>query len=184
MHSMDVATPYSVTEVSRLLQESLAPLDWAVARTATAAVHAAPTAAAASFQEGAWSMAMNLAHLAVYDARLANPVLEALLAGKDGRGAVASSGEGGFLRECQALSAQPLEAILASLRVARQQQVRLVEQFSAEQFNRPQTPLWGQRYGAPLHSPGWVATKSWQHTYEHGNAVLRIALFTPLAPAT
>src|SRR5215204_2937487 len=182
MQTTPATTSYSVEEVCRLLEESLNAIEWALSRTSPPQFHATPKGAAAAFQEGAWSMAMNVAHLAVYDERLAIPVLEGLLAGGDGLGAASTPREDAFQRECEALSEEPREAILARLRAARQRQVALVRRFSDEQFNTLRTPLWGKYYGAPLHASGWVAAKSWQHTYEHTNALLRIALFSRPAP--
>jgi hypothetical protein len=74
-----------------------------------------------------------------------------------------------------------MAAIMARLRPARARQIEIVESFDRERFNEPLTPLWSGsgRYGGPLHPPGWVATKTFQHTWEHGNAVLRVALFAP-----
>lgn len=37
--------------------------------------------------------------------------------------------------------------------------------------------LWSERL---RHSAGWVAAKTFQHTWEHGNFLLRVALFSPL----
>ena len=39
--------------------------------------------------------------------------------------------------------------------------------------------LWSNRNGGEALAMSWVATKTFQHTWEHGNAILRVALFTP-----
>jgi hypothetical protein len=39
------------------------------------------------------------------------------------------------------------------------------------------TPLFTR--GETMRAPGWIATKTFQHTWEHGNALLRLALYAP-----
>lgn len=49
---------------------------------------------------------------------------------------------------------------------------------SEARFNLP-APVWREVPGnraVPVHSPGWVLTKTIQHTREHGNTIIRIAL--------
>ncbi|MHB8576236.1 MAG: DinB family protein [Dehalococcoidia bacterium] len=177
MEPLAEARSFSRAELVGLLVESQHMLDWAVARTPAAAYYQTPTAGAAAFQEGAWSLAANLAHLALYEERLAVPLLIDLLAGGDGCREVMTPRE--YWPEADALSTEPVSDILERVRKGRQQQVALVEAFSAERLNTRVVPLFGPRFGAPLHSPAWVAAKSVQHTYEHGNAIFRIALFSP-----
>jgi hypothetical protein len=62
---------------------------------------------------------------------------------------------------------------MARLGAARQRQVEIALTFSDERFNIPSTPGWRQRAGTEFKSPGWVLNKTFQHTWEHGNAVLR-----------
>jgi hypothetical protein len=135
-----------------------------------------------------WSVAMNLAHLAVYEEAIANPVLDALAAGGDGVGSVKSADEGWFLQDALAMARAPTGQLMDRLRAARLRHIELVEGFDPERFNTPVTPLWsasrgpGGKHGwdgALLQPPGWVAAKTFQHTWEHGNAILRMALFAP-----
>jgi hypothetical protein len=129
--------------------------------------------------DGAWSVAMNLAHMTVYEEALAAPVVEAIVAGGDGEGVIPSADEGWLLRGAGAIAGQPLDALAARLRVARERQIRAIESCSPAAFNQPATPLWSGRNGGRPLSVGWVVTKTLQHTWEHGNSIMRVALFTP-----
>ncbi len=113
----------------------------------------------------------------MYDERLAVPVVASLASGGDGLGVVPSYGEDWLTEGARQLSAAPLEQIMAQLRAARRRQIELATTFTAEHFNRPLTPAWHDRGGTTRKSPGWVLNKTVQHTWEHGNAILRIALF-------
>src|SRR5262245_37925029 len=86
--------PLDRAEAERQLGDSLALLERFVGGARAAADHPAVAS-----RTDRWGVAMNLAHLAVYEERVAAPVLEALADGGDGRGAVASAGEGWLNRE-------------------------------------------------------------------------------------
>jgi len=132
------------------------------------------------YAPGEWNVAMNLAHLVVYEERIAVPVLEALVTGSDGVGATPSSREDWFFNDAVALSRDEVGVMVERLRKARVRQIEIVEAYDAERFNGAVTPLWSSgRHGAAPHSAGWVATKTFQHTWEHGNAILRLVLFAP-----
>ena len=122
---------------------------------------------------------MNVAHLTVYEEAIATPVLAALADGEDGVGATRSEIETWFLPQAQALAAEPMETILTRLRKARQSAIDVVERFDEARWNQGVTPLWTRSVPGLLRSPAWVATKTIQHTWEHGNAVLQMALFAP-----
>jgi len=123
---------------------------------------------------------MNLAHLVVYEERIAVPVLEALATGADGVSATPSSREDWFLNDAVALSKDEVGVMVARLRKARVRQIDIVESYDPDRFNAPATPLWSSGiHGTPPHSAGWVATKTFQHTWEHGSAILRLVLFAP-----
>ncbi len=167
---------FDPNETAQRLSESLATIEWAVSAIPPRFTHELPD----FYPEGEWGVAMNLAHLVVYEEEIANPVLAALAAGGDGVGSVRSAMEGWFLNDALAIAGEPIDALLGRLKAARGRQIEMVESFAAERFNAPMTPLWASgRHGTPPHSAGWVATKTFQHTWEHGNAVLRMALFAP-----
>lgn len=127
-----------------------------------------------------WSVAMNLAHLVIYDESIASPILESMAAGEDGTTLVRSTVESWFHDEVVALSREPVETLLSRLETSRSRQAEYIAGFSEVDFNRRWTPAFATgRHGNPPHSPAFVATKTFQHTWEHGNAVLRAALFSP-----
>jgi hypothetical protein len=169
------AIEFGVEETARRLRDSLATLEWAVANVPARWTHALPD----YVDPAEWTVARILAHVAVYEESAAAPVLEEMAAGRDGS-AVKFSGEGS-LAEAEALAREPLDVIMARLRAARQRQIAAVTSFNHERINAPLTPLWSGsgRHGGPLQPAGWVATKTFQHTWEHGNTVLRVALFAP-----
>ena len=167
---------FTVKETADRLRDSLATVEWAVSLLTERWSHDLPD----HYEPDAWGAAMNVAHLAVYEDVLATPLLASLAAGGDGTDAAASASE--RTAEAFAIADQPLPVLLERLRDARKRQIRIVEGYDPERFNVPVAPHWGRlypRYGSRLHSAAWVATKTFQHTWEHGNAILRLALFSP-----
>jgi len=118
---------------------------------------------------------MNLAHLTIYEESMALRVLRSFEPGFDPAGERRGGDESWFYNDALALSAGPIEAMLSRLRSARRQQIDLVESLGETRLNSGVTPLWPE----PEHTAGWVATKTFQHTWEHGNAILQVALFAP-----
>jgi hypothetical protein len=166
---------FTVADVARRLRDSLADIEFGVSLVPAEWTHVFPPPPA-----DAWSVAMNLAHLVVYEEELGNPILSSLARGGDGTDAVRPNMPAWWEPDAKALSGEPLDALLSRLRAARSRHVDLVESFDDTSFNTAVCPVFGARWreGA-LHSPGWIASKTWQHTWEHGNAVLRVALFAP-----
>ncbi len=167
---------FDVGETAKRLRGSLETVEWALSMVPVKYTHSLPD----FYPPEDWTVAMNVAHLTIYDERIAIPLLKSLAAGGDGVGVVKSLGESWFYDDAKALSVEPLSVLGPRLRSARGDQAAVVESFSDDSFNARVTPLWATgRHGNPPHSPGWIATKSFQHTWEHGNAVLRMALFAP-----
>lgn len=167
---------FTIEETASGLRESLATVEWAVSLLPPRWSHDLPD----HYEADAWGAAMNVAHLAVYEEALAAPLIASLAAGGDGTDAAASAAE--RTAEAFAIADQPLRVLLQRLRSARQRQIKIVEEYDPKRFNVPLAPHWGRlypRYGSRLHSAAWVATKTFQHTWEHGNAILRLALFAP-----
>jgi hypothetical protein len=77
------------------------------------------------------------------------------------------------------LAAEPVETLVARLHAVRDRQIAIIESTPAEIFNEPKTMLWSDRNVGKPRALSWVATKTFQHTWEHGNAILRAALFAP-----
>jgi len=150
-------------------------VQWAVAQVPERWTHAIPD----YYPEDAWSVARNLAHMAVYEEGIAAPMLRDLAVGGDGAAAMRSPREE-FLTGATELSREPVEDIQHRLSVCRGEQIAIIGGYDEERFNAPATSAWASgQHGTPPHSAGWVATKTFQHTWEHGNAILRMALFAP-----
>ena len=148
---------------------------------ATTLVPDAYTRTLASFLPAdSWTVAMNIAHLIVYDESIAIPILASLVAGDDGTTLVRTDNEGWFYGDAVALSSEPMSALLARAGAAREKQIAIVESFAEDDWNRRWSPLFGSGlHGNAPHSPAWIANKTFQHTWEHGNAVFRAMLFSP-----
>jgi len=170
---------FSVTETSKMLQESLQLLEWIVARVPAAWHHRLPDGIVRGLRGDERSVANHIAHLTLYEVRLANPVLSELARGRDGSAVAKSGSISWLLPETLELSVSPIKEIMSKLQQARAEHIEIVNSFDDELFNRPMTRLWGTGDGSKLESPGWVAIKTAQHTGEHANSVFRFTLFAP-----
>lgn len=70
-----------------------------------------------------------------------------------------------------------VDALLATLRAVRAEQLALLERIPAAAWGEPRDTLWGTT------SLRWVLTKTYQHTCEHTHDVLRLVLFWVRRPA-
>lgn len=170
---------FTVDETVRQLEETLTMIEWIAARVPEAWQHRAPEGAVRGLKGDERTVAFHLAHLTLYETKLAIPVLDDLSKGGDGRGAVPSAHVSWFRPDVEQLSLAPVADILAQLRSARARHVEIVRRFDDEAFNRPATSLWGTGDGQKLESAGWVAVKTVQHTGEHANSLFRFTLFAP-----
>ncbi len=164
-------TTYRLHDAVRRLRDSLTDLEFGLEQAPERWHHALPPEVAPD----AWTVAMNLAHLTIYEENVALLLLRSFEPGFKPAGQRQGGDEAWFYNEALALSAEPIEPALARLRTARQQQIELAESLGEARLNSGVTPLWPD----PQHTAGWVATKTFQHTWEHGNAILRVALFSP-----
>lgn len=64
-----------------------------------------------------------------------------------------------------------LETLTTAFRLVRQQQIQLIDQLVSVDWDTPCATIWGQK---PL---SMVVTKTFQHTYEHGDTLLRMGLW-------
>jgi hypothetical protein len=162
-------------ETVRQLEESLRVLELAVARTGERWHRPPPLE---GLPADFWGVARQLAHLAVYEERIAAPCLEALADGGDASDAIRPGATPDWEeREAAELSAEPVGDILDRLRAARGRQVAAVQRMSEERFATPATRHWRRVQATELKSPAWVAGKTIQHTWEHGTSVMQIELF-------
>lgn len=170
---------YEVAESMQMLEQSRDVLAWVVARIPSDWHHRSPGGIVRGLPKDAWSIAMNIAHLALYEDKIANPILYDLSTRGDGTGAVQSTHMSWFWRDVLSLTEQPLEEIMERFFVTRSRQIQIVRTFDSIRFNAPATFLWGTGDGTQLESAGWVTAKTVQHTGEHTNSVFRVMLFAP-----
>lgn len=174
------ANLFDRASILRRHTESLATLEWAVSLIPEEWTHRSPSDTKMSQEEGAWSVAMNLAHLTLYTERLPISVLASLLEGGDGVSGSWFGEPSPYEPDAVALAATPVGAIMERLKSAHASEQALSLGFSADAWTRPQTAAWGSSgIGPRLHSPARVVAKSVQHSWEHGNSILRVALFLP-----
>jgi hypothetical protein len=113
---------------------------------------------------GEWSAARHVFHMVYYDQNFALPGMQQWLGGP---GVVTHE-----LDEGAAWSnAQDVERLLMDFREARSAQIALLSRFDDKLWNETRETIWGPK------TLLWVVSKTFQHTCEHTDGVLRIALF-------
>jgi hypothetical protein len=170
------ALTFETEEVVEALRGSLATLERATRVLPPQWINALPE----GYPADSWTVTMNLAHMALYEERVAVPMLESLAEGNDGTDRVQSVAE--IYPDAVLLAEEPMDQLMRRLRAARERQIGIVAALDPQRLNAPATEHWGKfypNYGARAHSAGWVAMKTFQHTWDHGNAILRMALFAP-----
>ena len=116
---------------------------------------------------GTWQPARHVWHVTEYERCLALPSMQLWLN-------VPMSTEDDWpdddnaWAKVQELGAQEL---LSEFRRVRQEQIDLLDQLTGMDWNAPRETLWGLK---PL---SMVVTKTFQHTYEHGDTLLRMGLW-------
>jgi hypothetical protein len=155
------------------LERSLADVLYAVEMTPPEWLYRSPWR-----DPSTWSVAQNLAHMAVYEEQVAAPILEALAAGTDATASVASVLESDYDDRWEQLATEPIGVIAGRLRAARLRQVQAIAAMPEDRFHLPATTLWAE-VKPGIHSAAWVAAKTFQHTWDHGNAILQVVLFAP-----
>ncbi|MCL4543130.1 MAG: DinB family protein [Chloroflexi bacterium] len=116
---------------------------------------------------GEWSAAHHLAHLVRYEQKVVVPSMRQWLGG-----GMPDVGEGG---DDAAIS--DVVHLQAEFRAVRTDQLALLPEFGGALWKERRRTVWGD---VPLR---WVVGKTLQHTYDHGNTILRMTLFPrPLPP--
>lgn len=114
-----------------------------------------------------WPVARLVYHVVCYEQRLALPSMHQWLGGP--------KPEVGTLEEDQVVEnrlwndgqGHDIAQLLADFRTVRAAQLALLDQFSAQCWQEERDALWGGR------SLQWVVTKTYQHTLEHTDEILR-----------
>jgi hypothetical protein len=125
-------------ETAKRLRDSLATIEWAASLVPMEWSHALPD----FYAKDEWTVAMNVAHLVVYDEEVALPVLRSLAEGGDGTGATRENLRAWFEPDATALASSALSELLARLRAVRVAQADIVDAFDEALWNEPVCPLW------------------------------------------
>lgn len=171
---------FTVNETSEMLMDSLKLLEWVVGRVPEEWHHKLPNGDVRGLRGDGRSVANHIAHLVLYEQKLANPVLKELAEGRDGTAVAKSGSISWLLPETLELSKLSIEELLLGLREVRAEHINIVQGFNEDLFNHPITQLWSTgNDGQRCEAPGWVAIKTAQHTGEHTNSIFRFVLFAP-----
>jgi hypothetical protein len=116
---------------------------------------------------GTWPAARHVWHVTGYERCLVLPAMQAWLEGAP------STALDWLDEDADWDSAQPLsmECLLDDFHSIRREQVALLEPLAAADWTAPRPTVWGDK------SLAWIVTKTLQHTWEHGDTLLRMGLW-------
>lgn len=116
---------------------------------------------------GTWPAARHLWHVALYERLFALPAMKVWLGEP-----LARADSGSFEdREWIIEKTRGVDAFIDDLQTIRAEQIALLNQFSDSDWERIESTFWGER---PLTM---ILTKTYQHTLEHTDPVLRMGLW-------
>ncbi len=118
---------------------------------------------------GTWPPARHVWHVTEYERCLALPTMLQWVGGELPPEDAWQDDDAAWAK-VQALSHEELSM---EFRRIRQQQIDLLGQLEAVDWTAPRQTLWGEK---PL---SFIVTKTFQHTYEHGDSLLRMGLWWP-----
>jgi hypothetical protein len=144
------------------LQASADGFVWAAEQVPVARRYASPPGPAGNL--GEWVPARHVFHMLYYEQQIALPVMQHWL------GASAPSFDT-YDEDAAWDGHREYETMLAEFRAVRAAQIALLPQLDAAAWGEPRDTGWGS---VTLR---WVVSKTYQHTAEHTNDLLRMALF-------
>lgn len=113
---------------------------------------------------GGWSPARHLFHLLYYEETRALPIMRLWQGGSMPPDLPAGE-------EIAWGRAAGVEALVEAFRAVRQEQIVVASELADADWTLPRLTPWGQK------NLRWVVTKTTQHTLDHGNSLLQMALF-------
>lgn len=116
---------------------------------------------------GTWPPIRHIWHVTGYERDLVIPSMRQWLGEPLATGDRWQNNDLAFEQACQ----QGLDKIVAEFCATRQQQIDLLAELVSVDWEAPRETLWGNK---PLKM---VVTKTYQHTFEHGDTLLRMGLW-------
>ncbi len=146
------------------LQTSADGFLWAIAQIPEERIYLAPRA-------DKWPVARLIYHLARYEQRLVLPSMLQWTGGPKPVVGTQQEDEAQEDHDWHAGQDHPIHTLIADFQTARSQQIALLAQFDEQSWHEQRDVIWGH---LPLK---WVVTKTYQHTLEHTDEVLRAYLW-------
>lgn len=116
---------------------------------------------------GMWQPLRHVWHVSEYERCLALPAMQQWLGAPQPPEDAWQDGDADWA----AVPEKNLAALLNDFWQVRRQQIALIDQLAGADWETPRETGWG------LRSLAWVVTKTLQHTYEHGDTLLRMGLW-------
>ncbi len=116
---------------------------------------------------GTWPPIRHVWHVMGYERDLVIPSMRQWLSEPMPKNEIWQDDDPAFALACQA----GLDGVSTQFRAIRQQQIDLLDQLAHVDWDEPRTTLWGHK---PL---SMIVTKTYQHTFEHGDTLLRMGLW-------
>jgi hypothetical protein len=119
---------------------------------------------------GSWPPIRHVWHVALYERTLVLPSMRQWLGGPlaDGSGWTEGAEDDQAFAQAQQTG---LGDVVAAFRDARWQQIAMLNELAQLDWETPRATLWGNK---PLKM---IVTKTYQHTFEHGDTLLRMGLW-------
>lgn len=116
---------------------------------------------------GTWQPARHLWHVTEYERCLVIPSMQQWLGGNLPPEDAWPDDDPAWQR----VHNQSIDSFLAAFRLVREEQIAVLDALVSVDWTTPRTTLWGHK---PL---SMIVTKTFQHTYEHGDTLLRMGLW-------
>jgi hypothetical protein len=116
---------------------------------------------------GTWSPARHVWHVTEYERCMAIPAMYKWIDGPEPPDDDWPDDDEAWAK----IKERGVEALIANFRRVRQQQIELLDRLTAIDWQATRETTWGLK---PL---SMVVTKTFQHTYEHGDTLLRMGLW-------
>jgi hypothetical protein len=115
---------------------------------------------------GTWQPIRHIWHVTEYERGLALPVMKQWLGAP-----MPTNDDENEDAAWAALAEKSPAALIAAFKAVRQEQIALLDHLAGTDWETPRQTPWGSR---PLN---WVVMKTFQHTCEHGDTLLRMSLW-------